>query len=67
MTHGSSFGTLTIVTDGFNGFGVAQPFVTMVFVGQGSLVKQWNFFNGSLRSSKKVIGRLKRVGVFDFE
>ena len=35
----------------FNGFGVAPPLVSMVFDGQGPLVKRWNGFNGSNRSS----------------
>ena len=35
----------------FNGFGVVQPLVSMVFDGQGPLVKRWNGFNGSNRSS----------------
>ena len=34
----------------FNGFWVAQPLVSMVFDGQGPLVKRWNGFNGSNRS-----------------
>ena len=34
----------------FNGFWVAQPLVSMVFDGQGPLVKRWNGFNGSPRS-----------------
>ena len=35
----------------FNGFGVVQPLVSMVFDGQGPLVKRWNGFNGSNRST----------------
>ena len=35
----------------FNGFWVAQPLVSMVFDGQGPLVKRWNGFNGSNRST----------------
>ena len=35
----------------FNGFGVVQPLVSMVFDGQGPLVKRWNGFNGSNRSN----------------
>ena len=35
----------------FNGFWVAQPLVSMVFDGQGPLVKRWNGFNGSNRSN----------------
>ena len=35
----------------FNGFWVAQPLVSMVYDGQGPLMKQWNGFNGSNRST----------------
>ena len=35
----------------FNGFWVVQPLVSMVFDGQGPLVKRWNGFNGSNRST----------------
>ena len=35
----------------FNGFWVAQPLVSMVYDGQGPLVKRWNGFNGSNRSN----------------
>ena len=35
----------------FNGFWIAQPLVSMVFDGQGPLVKRWNGFNGSNRSN----------------
>ena len=38
----------------FNGFWVAQPLASMVFDGQGPLVKLWNGFNGSNRSSASV-------------
>ena len=39
----------------FNGFWVAQPLVSMVFDGQGPLVKRWNGFNGSNRSSRPTL------------
>ena len=35
----------------FNGFWVAQPLVSMVFDGEGPLIKRWNGFNESNRSN----------------
>ena len=37
-------------TIAFNGFGVIQPLVSMVFNGQGPLVQQCDGFDGSLTS-----------------
>ena len=38
----------------FNGFWVAQPLVSMVYNGQGPLVKRWNGSNGSNRSTSSI-------------